>query len=240
MKFHAIKLGLMLGVAISGLSASQPAWGAEDGDIVVTAQRREELLHQVPISITALNADALDKAGVNNLQDLERVTPGLQLPLYGGFLRPSIRGISSGLSTLNDSSNVAVYVDGVYQPIQNGAIVDLPDVDTVQVLKGPQGTLYGQNATGGAIIIDTVRPRFETAGEFALSYGNYNEIMGRGLLTAPVQPRPCARRAGQGPAIGRHPRQDPVRTERQGLVPARRLLHRPPGQQSLRDNAPER
>jgi iron complex outermembrane recepter protein len=186
MKFHAIKLGLMLGVAISGLSASQPAWGAEDGDIVVTAQRREELLHQVPISITALNADALDKAGVNNLQDLERVTPGLQLPLYGGFLRPSIRGISSGLSTLNDSSNVAVYVDGVYQPIQNGAIVDLPDVDTVQVLKGPQGTLYGQNATGGAIIIDTVRPRFETAGEFALSYGNYNEIMGRGLLTAPV------------------------------------------------------
>ena len=156
------------------------------GEIIVTAQRREERLRDVPIAITALNAESLDKAGVNNLQDLERVTPGLQLPLYGGFLRPSIRGISSGLSTLNDSSNVALYVDGVYQPIQNGAIIDLPDVEMVQVLKGPQGTLYGQNATGGAIIIDTVRPKFDTKGELAVSYGNYNEILGRGLVTGPL------------------------------------------------------
>ncbi len=159
---------------------------ANSGEIIVTAQRREEKLRDVPIAITALNADALDKAGVNNLQDLERVTPGLQLPLYGGFLRPSIRGISSGLSTLNDSSNVALYVDGVYQPIQNGAIIDLPDVETVQVLKGPQGTLYGQNATGGAIIIDTVRPKFDTKGDFAVSYGNYNEILARGVITGPI------------------------------------------------------
>src|SRR5205809_5477832 len=65
-------------------------------EIIVTAQRREERLIDVPIAITALNSDRLDKAGVANLQDLERVTPGLALPLYGGFLRPSIRGISSG------------------------------------------------------------------------------------------------------------------------------------------------
>ena len=156
------------------------------GDIIVTAQRRDEKLRDVPISITALNADGLSKAGVANLQDLERVTPGLQLPLYGGFLRPSIRGISSGLSTLNDSSNVAVYIDGVYQPIQNGAIVDLPDVETIQVLKGPQGTLYGQNATGGAIIIDTVKPKFDFKGELSASYGNYNEILARGYITGPI------------------------------------------------------
>ncbi len=188
-----IKRSLMFGVAAMGFAATSPA-SAQDGaeqaansaDIIVTAQRREERLIDVPISITALNAEGLDKAGVNNLQDLERVTPGLQLPLYGGFLRPSIRGISSGLSTLNDSSNVAVYIDGVYQPIQNGAIVDLPDVETIQVLKGPQGTLYGQNATGGAIIIDTVRPKFDTTGEVALSYGNYNEIMARGVVTGPI------------------------------------------------------
>ena len=170
---------------------------ASAGDIIVTAQRRSENLRDVPIAITALNADALDKAGVANLQDLERVTPGLQLPLYGGFLRPSIRGISSGLSTLNDSSNVALYIDGVYQPIQNGAIVDLPDVDTIQVLKGPQGTLYGQNATGGAIIIDTVKPKFDTHGELSLSYGNYNEIIGKGFVTGPLSDKVAVLVSGQ-------------------------------------------
>ncbi len=191
MGFRASKACLLLSVAVSGLAVSQPVLAADEEtaekkDITVTATRREERLLDVAIAITALNSESLDAAGVNNLQDLERVTPGLQLPLYGGFLRPSIRGISSGLSTLNDSSNVAVYVDGVYQPIQNGAIVDLPDVDMVQVLKGPQGTLYGQNATGGAIIIDTMRPKFDTTGEIALSYGNYNEIMARGLVTGPL------------------------------------------------------
>jgi iron complex outermembrane receptor protein len=186
MKRNSAKTCLLLGAAFAGMTGVQPAFAADEDEIIVTAQRRDERLIDVPIAITALNADSLDKAGVNNLQDLERVTPGLQLPLYGGFLRPSIRGISSGLSTLNDSSNVAIYVDGVYQPIQNGAIMDLPDVETVQILKGPQGTLYGQNATGGAIIIDTVKPKFDLTGDVSVSYGNYDEIMGRAVVTGPI------------------------------------------------------
>jgi iron complex outermembrane recepter protein len=193
MKYASAKAFLLLGVAFSGLAAGEPARAEaaaeDDRTIIVTAQRREERLLDVPIAITAHNAESLDKAGVSNLQDLERVTPGLQLPLYGGFLRPSIRGISSGLSTLNDSSNVAIYVDGVYQPIQNGAIIDLPDVETVQILKGPQGTLYGQNATGGAIIIDTVRPKFDTTGRVSVSYGKYDEIEARGFVTGPISER---------------------------------------------------
>ena len=189
--------GSMLFCAQAAMAQESDEAAANSGDIIVTAQRRSENLRDVPIAITALNADALDKAGVNNLQDLERVTPGLQLPLYGGFLRPSIRGISSGLSTLNDSSNVALYIDGVYQPIQNGAIVDLPDVETIQVLKGPQGTLYGQNATGGAIIIDTVKPKFDTHGELSLSYGNYNEIVGKGFVTGPLSDKVAVLVSGQ-------------------------------------------
>jgi iron complex outermembrane recepter protein len=185
---------LIAGAPALGQEAASPAGTApqEAGatiditDIIVTAQRRSERLRDVPIAITALNQEGLAKAGVTNLRDLERVAAGLQLPLYGGFLRPSIRGISSGLSTLGDSSNVAVYVDGVYQPTQSAAIVELPDTQTVQVLKGPQGTLYGQNATGGAIIIDTVAPSFELKGELVASYGNYDEKLAHGWVTGPL------------------------------------------------------
>jgi iron complex outermembrane receptor protein len=190
MNSRSLKMNLLLAVACSGMAAIAPAKAQTAGrtegvseEIVVTAQRREERLRDVPIAITALTADALSKAGVSNLQDLERVTPGLALPLYGGFLRPSIRGISSGLSTIGDSSNVAVYVDGVYQPTQTAAIVDMPYVQSVQVLKGPQGTLYGQNATGGAIIMDTIAPSFDPKGEVALGYGNYTDLYARGYVT---------------------------------------------------------
>lgn len=175
-----------LAMATSALAQTVSEEATNASDIVVTAQRRSELARDVPISITALNAEMLDKAGVNNLQDLERVTPGLALPLYGGFLRPSIRGISSGVTSVGDSSNIAIYVDGVYQPTQTAAIVDMPDTQSVQVLKGPQGTLYGQNATGGAIIIDTVKPSFDLTGELVASYGNYNDIAAHGYVTGPL------------------------------------------------------
>jgi iron complex outermembrane receptor protein len=173
--------------AAAGAGAPQAAVDASTSDeIIVTAQRRSERLRDVPIAITALNAEALEKAGVGNLRDLERVAPALQLPMYGGFLRPSIRGISSGLSTLGDSSNVAIYVDGVYQPTQTAAIVDLPDVANVQVLKGPQGSLYGQNATGGAMIIDTVAPSFDLTGHLSASYGNYDDKAVSGYVSGPL------------------------------------------------------
>ena len=194
-KFHvSVAMPLILLAASPALgqsalgAAPQAAAEAMDAgfDIIVTAQRRSERLRDVPIAITALNAEQMAKAGVGNLRDLERVTPALQMPMYGGFLRPSIRGISSGLSTLGDSSNVAVYLDGVYQPTQTAGIVDLPDVSGVQVLKGPQGSLYGQNATGGAIIIDTIAPSFDFKGRLSASYGNYDDKAVSGYVTGPL------------------------------------------------------
>src|SRR5262249_51409401 len=85
-----------------------------------------------------------------------------------------------------DSSNVALYIDGVYQPSESGQLADLPDVQSIQVLKGPQGSLYGQNAAGGAIIIDTVTPSFKTKGLMSASYGNYNDMAFRGWVTGPI------------------------------------------------------
>ncbi len=155
--------------------------------VLVTAQRREERLVDVPISITALSSDELLRSGINSTQDLVRVTPGLEMTYNGGFLQPAIRGVSSQGSSAGDSSNVALYLDGVYMPSQPGQMMDLPDAQQVQVLKGPQGTLYGQNATGGAIIITTVSPSLEeSSGKLSASYGNYNDINVNGYYATPL------------------------------------------------------
>ena len=160
--------------------------GTRTGDIIVTAQRRDEKLRDVPISVTALNADMLSKAGVTNTIELAKVSPGVTLPFYGAFLQPSIRGISSSLAGLGDSPNVSIYVDGVYQASQSGALADLPDVESVQVLKGPQGSLYGQNAAGGAIIINTVEPSFTLKGMLSASYGNFQDVNIKGFVSGPL------------------------------------------------------
>ena len=167
-------------------STPQAEEGTSTGDIIVTAQRRDEKLRDVPISVTALNADMLSKAGVTNTIELAKVSPGVSLPFYGGFLQPSIRGISSSLAGLGDSPNVAIYIDGVYQASQSGALADLPDVDSVQVLKGPQGSLYGQNAAGGAIIINTIEPSFTLKGLLSASYGNFKDANLKGYVTGPL------------------------------------------------------
>ncbi len=183
-------LALAAGIVSSASALAQtPAKGAEtdsSADIIVTAQRREERLRDVPISITALGQDELVKSGVTSILDIERITPGLKLPMFGGFLQPSIRGISSAGAGMGDQSNVALYVDGVYQPSMSGQLIDLPDVEQVQVLKGPQGTLYGQNAAGGAIIITSIMPQFDFGGRFSASYGNHDNAILRGYVTGPI------------------------------------------------------
>lgn len=172
------------------LAIAAPAFAQDNAvtleDIVVTAQRRSERLQDVPISITALSSAALDRSGITSTQDLARVTPGLSFPVNGGYIQPTIRGISSEGSNIGDSSNVALYVDGVYQPAQASQLMDLPDVSQIEVLKGPQGTLYGQNAMGGAIIITTQAPSFTPTGKLSASYGDYNDINLRGFVSGPI------------------------------------------------------
>lgn len=200
MKIIAIhNLGLLAGVSGMALAvpcaaqtaATAPAASASaavvsPGEIVVTAQRRTEKLRDVPIAITALTPDALAKANITNTTELAKVTPGLSLPLYGAYVMPSIRGISSSGNAAGDAPNVAIYVDGVYQAANSSILGDLPDIQSVQVLKGPQGSLYGQNAAGGAIIIDTVSPSFTWKGKVTLSYGNHDDKFAQGYVAGPL------------------------------------------------------
>lgn len=159
---------------------------APSGEIIVTAQRRSERLVDVPISITAVSAPALERAGPTSIENLTKVVPGVyfQRAVYG--LSPTIRGIGSTLSASGGEQNVATYVDGVYQATPTGNIFDLASVSDVEVLKGPQGTLFGRNATGGALLISTLDPDFTSAGRFNVSYERFDQVRSSAYLNVPI------------------------------------------------------
>jgi iron complex outermembrane receptor protein len=163
--------------------AAEPASVAE---VIVTAQRREERLVDVPISVSAFNARQIKEAGVTTSQDLGLVTPGLRMDGSGAVVQPAIRGVTTLLSAFDDA-NIAIYIDGVFQPTLVGAVFDLRDVSSVEVLKGPQGTLFGRNATGGAILIHTLQPDLERMqGSIAAGYSSWDTISGSGFISMPL------------------------------------------------------
>lgn len=157
------------------LACAQPAGGAAVlEEVKVTAQRRTERSLDVPISITAIGADQLGKGDVQQLGDIMKLTPGLRYDQAGGFFQPTIRGVGTAVVVAGSGSNVGVYTDGFYSPNQLMADSELLNVESVQVLKGPQGTLFGRNATGGAILVTTRQPDAEESLDFETSYAQYN------------------------------------------------------------------
>jgi iron complex outermembrane receptor protein len=130
-------------------------------EVVVTAQRRTERLLDVPISVTVIGAATAQAAGVVSTRDLALVTPGLVGGQTGFAFLPSIRGISSTGTGAGDEANVATYVDNVYIATSGVTAFNLANIDHIEVLKGPQGTLFGRNATGGAIRVVTRDPSFD-------------------------------------------------------------------------------
>jgi iron complex outermembrane receptor protein len=134
--------------------------------------------------VAVVTGDTLQSSGVFDMRGLTAVTPGLNFALNGASAQPTIRGISSESSSAGDEQNVAIYVDGVVQPAGFANIGNLPDVDNVQVLKGPQGTLYGRNATGGAILISTEQPKFTPGAKFSISDGIYSKRSGNDFMTS--------------------------------------------------------
>lgn len=143
-------------------------------EVTVTAQRREERSLDVPISITTLGAEALGKGDVQQLSDVMKLTPGLRFDNQGALSQPTIRGVGTAVAVSGGGSNVGIYTDGFYSPNPFFADADFLQVQSVQVLKGPQGTLFGRNSTGGAILVTTPEPSTEARGEIGVSYGSYN------------------------------------------------------------------
>ena len=143
-------------------------------EVVVTAQRRSEKQVDVPISITSLSQDQLTTANVQNLGDIQRVTPALRFDYQTGFAQPTIRGIGTGITTSGGGSNVGIYIDGFYSPNPLASDFQLLDVTSIQVLKGPQGTLFGHNTTGGAILVSTADPTVDPHAQASVQYGRFD------------------------------------------------------------------
>lgn len=155
--------------------------------IVVTAQKRAENVQDVPIAITAISGGQLESRGVTSAQDLTSVAPGLLFSQGNNYAQPSIRGVGTTSTALGDESSVSIFVDGVYYPAATGGLFDLLDVSTIEVLRGPQGTLFGRNATGGAIRINTADPSLDPTGDLELTYGNYDRMEAKGRYSASTE-----------------------------------------------------
>ena len=159
-----------------------------DGEIIVTAQRRAERQVDVPITVTTLGSEQLETANVEDLSDISRLTPSLRFDYGGAFAQPTIRGIGTSVTTSGGGANVGIYIDGFYSPNPLAADSQLMNVQSIQVLKGPQGTLFGRNTTGGAILIQTSEPSEEPAAQFKTSYARFNDFKAQGYATVGVAP----------------------------------------------------
>lgn len=154
-------------------------------EIVVTAQKREENLQDVPISIQAFSGAKLDAMGISDQTDLQRVTPGLNITAQVSYVVTFLRGVGTDAVTAADPS-VATYIDGVYFPFASNLAQNFGAVERIEVLKGPQGTLFGRNATGGAISILTKKPDFDKAsGELLFSSDSFTRMI-RGYGNLPL------------------------------------------------------
>lgn len=163
-------------VAQQAPEAAAPPAADEGGmaEVLVTAQRREEKSRDVPISITSLSAEQLATANVEQLSDTAKLTPGLRFDAAGPAMQPSIRGVGTAITTSGGGPNVGIYVDGFFRANTYAYDFQLLNVQSIQVLKGPQGTLFGRNTTGGAILITTADPSPETSAEIKVGYASFN------------------------------------------------------------------
>lgn len=187
-------IGLTWAAIVGGVTPAfaQNAEAEEDstglGEIVVTAQRREENLQKAAVAITAVDSEALTRASVTDVTAITRVAPSLQIGTLGaGQSQFYLRGVGNFTSNSNSESAVTLNIDGV--PIVRTSAVQglFYDLERIEVLKGPQGTLYGRNATGGAVNIITRAPQLgQTEGFITASYGNYDAIKLEGAVNVPL------------------------------------------------------
>jgi len=175
--------GVQQGVAQT-YSAKNPHLQIEE--VIITAQKRSESLQDVPIAVTAFTGEALNDFGVSNTQSLQDLTPGLVFSNTGSSAQPFLRGVGTRLALNGLEPSVATYLDDRYMSRATASTLEFADVDRVEVLKGPQGTLYGRNATGGAIRVITKGVADELEGTIKADLGNYDYLRLSGTVSVPI------------------------------------------------------
>jgi len=189
----SVRTFLAAGVSVAALSAfAQPALAqaaAEDDsasmveELVVTAEKREQSLQDVPVAVSAFTSEKRDIAGITGIQDFVNFTPGMN---YSGTDRVSLRGAGRNTFYIGNDPGVASYSDGFYSASSSELFKTPLFIERTEILRGPQGTLYGRNAIGGAINQISKRPSHEFGGEIRASYGNYDRTRVEAVVSLPV------------------------------------------------------
>ncbi|MES2097258.1 MAG: TonB-dependent receptor [Pseudomonadota bacterium] len=195
---------MVIGLAVPARAQTTPApatttpdtaEASPDQDIVITAQRRPETLSSVPIAVSAVSGDMMEKTGATDIRTLNQVVPSLLVSSTGSEANGSAR--IRGIGTVGDNpgleSSVATVIDGVYRSRSGIGLNELGEIERIEVLRGPQGTLFGRNASAGLINIISKKPSFTFGGKAEASYGNYNAWRGQIGLTGPITSTIAAR-----------------------------------------------
>ncbi len=182
-------------MAASGETEYAAAASADDGEvgsdsnaIIVTATKRAKTLQDTPVAVTVATEELIERAEIRDLKDLTSIAPSLRVTQLQSSANTNfiIRGFGNGANNAGIEPSVGVFVDGVYRSRSAARINDLPDLQRIEVLKGPQSTLFGKNASAGVISVVTAEPRFEFGGEAEVSYGNYNAIVAKANVYGPL------------------------------------------------------
>lgn len=181
---RAIKLAILMS-ASGAVLAQQPAAESDLEEVIVTAQFRSQNLQETPLAITAISGDMLSRRSQTDIAEVARQAPNVTLAAqnqeYASGLIAYIRGIGQNDPNFAVEPGVGIYVDDVYLPTLTGSLLDLMDVERVEILRGPQGTLAGRNSIGGAIKMYSVRPQGNDTGTFQATYGSFDRVDLRGI-----------------------------------------------------------
>ncbi len=181
---------LFTAAAAAAIAANGQAQAQETGDeIIVTATKRETALQDVPIAVTPVTAELIQNSGIRDLQDLTSVAPSLQFNVSENETSATarLRGIGTQGSNPGLESAVGIFVDGVYRARNGVALTDLGEIAQIEVLRGPQGTLFGRNTSAGLITVTTAAPDLDEFGaDLEVTYGDYNEQRIAGSVSAPI------------------------------------------------------
>jgi len=181
-----IKLGLLASAAMTtGLAFAGTASAQVEDEIIVTATKRQQTLQETPVTVAVVSADVLEKAQILDITDLQSVVPSLRVGQLqtSGNTNFRIRGFGNGANNAGIEPSVGVFIDGVYRSRSAAQIGDLPKLQRIEVLSGPQSTLFGKNASAGVISVVTAKPSFTPQGYIEVGAGNYDQRVARGYAT---------------------------------------------------------
>lgn len=188
LKLTCLSGGILASLLSSALFAQTESDSAIE-EVVVMATKREQTLQEVPIAVSVVDAATIERAAINDIMDLQYSVPSLRVSQLqsSGNTTFIIRGFGNGANNPGIEPSVGVFVDGVYRSRAAATLADLPNVERVEVLRGPQSTLFGKNASAGVINVVTAGPNMETyEGSASFTYGNYNQIILKGDISGPI------------------------------------------------------